>query len=176
MPADASSAGGCRVRRREESAATPTSKEVVVKGALPPQDPYARPQGADDATVAALGKLSEALEYVERARGRLYDFHQLVGHADFLVGEAAEELAEAGHAGLADSLRDDIVGRNVLRGRWTFQIVDEFDDTYWSAVRDAERAARLALMAGRRHVHEAEMKERRRTPGRRHHESRPDEP
>src|SRR5690606_3294937 len=35
-----------------------------------------RPAGVDDDTVAAVGKLGEALEWVERARGRLYDFHQ----------------------------------------------------------------------------------------------------
>lgn len=40
---------------------------------------HQRPEGVDDATVAAAGKLAEALEWIERARGRLYDFHQLVG-------------------------------------------------------------------------------------------------
>ena len=35
-------------------------------------------------TVDAVGKASEALEYVERARGHLYAFHQLIGRADFL--------------------------------------------------------------------------------------------
>ena len=34
-----------------------------------------RPAGADDSTVHAGGKLSEAAEWLERARGRLYDFH-----------------------------------------------------------------------------------------------------
>lgn len=46
-----------------------------------------RPDGVTDAEVEALGTLSEALEWVERARGRLYDFHQLSGHADLLLGE-----------------------------------------------------------------------------------------
>ena len=48
---------------------------------LPPDDPWARPAGVDDATVEATGKLSEALEWVERARGHLYEFHQLMGRA-----------------------------------------------------------------------------------------------
>ena len=48
---------------------------------------HRRPPGADDATVEAVGKVSEALEWVERARGRLYDFHQMMGHADALFGE-----------------------------------------------------------------------------------------
>ena len=66
---------------------------------------------------------------------------------------------------LADELERDLVGRNVLNGRWTFQVVEEFDDGYWTVFRTHERAVRDALVAGRRHVYEAEMKERRRTPG-----------
>ncbi len=38
-----------------------------------------RPDGVDDRTVEALGKLGEALERVERARGHLYSFHQMCG-------------------------------------------------------------------------------------------------
>src|SRR5918996_1195686 len=39
-------------------------------------------------TVDAVGKATEALEYVERARGHLYAFHQLIGRADLLFEEA----------------------------------------------------------------------------------------
>ena len=46
---------------------------------------HRRPRGVDDATVRALGKLGEALECVERARGQLYAVHQLTGHADLLL-------------------------------------------------------------------------------------------
>jgi hypothetical protein len=49
-----------------------------------------RPEGVDDATVEAVGAVSEALECVERARGDLYSFHQLMGHADLLLGEACD--------------------------------------------------------------------------------------
>lgn len=139
-----------------------------------PDDAHRRPGSADDASVEAAGKVSEALEWIERARGRLYDFHQMIGHADFLLEDAAGLLEGSGHAGEADHLRTAIIGRNVLPGRWTFQIVEEFDDSYYEPVRDAERGVRDRLMAGRRHVHEAELKERRRTPGHPGHESRPD--
>ena len=54
------------------------------------------PGGVSDKTVEGVGTLSEAFEYVERARGHLYSFHQLVGRADFLVEEAADLLREAG--------------------------------------------------------------------------------
>lgn len=133
-----------------------------------------RPDGVDDATVEAVGKLGEALEWVERARGRLYDFHQMSGHADLLLGEAADALAGAGHDELAERIRVDLVGRNVIEGRWTFQIVEEYDATYWEAARSTRKAVESKLVAGREHVFESEMKERRRTHGRRHHEQRPD--
>ena len=29
---------------------------------------------------------------------------------------------------MADEIEEDLLGRNVLAGRWTFQIVEEFDD------------------------------------------------
>ncbi|AQA03451.1 hypothetical protein BVC93_14705 [Mycobacterium sp. MS1601] len=133
-----------------------------------------RPPGVDDATVEAVGKLSEALETVERARGALYTFHQLMGHADGQVGEACAQLRAAGHIDIADELDADLVGRNVLAGRWTFQVVEEYDDVYWTVFREHEKAVRRELTGGVRHVYEAEMKQVRRTPGRQGHEATPD--
>jgi len=138
-----------------------------------PDAEHRRPEGTTDATVSAAGKLSEALEAVERARGHLYAFHQLIGGADLLLGAAVELLREAGHQEQADRLSDELIGRNILAGRWTFQIMEEFDDGYWTAFRDHERRVREDFLEGRRHLFEAEMKERRRTHGRRAHESRP---
>ncbi|MGZ6804113.1 MAG: hypothetical protein ACXVFU_13800 [Nocardioidaceae bacterium] len=131
------------------------------------------PDGVDEATVEAVGKLTEALETVERARGHLYSFHQLAGSADLKLGEAVDLLRAAGHTDLADDLERDLVGRNVLAGRWTFQVVEEYDDTYWSAFREHERTVRDELTAGRRHLFEARMKEDRRTHGHPDHTARP---
>jgi hypothetical protein len=138
------------------------------------EQPYGRrPEGVDDATVEAVGAVSEALESVERARGHLYSFHQLMGHADLQLGDACKKLRDAGHAEVADQMETEMVGRNVLSGRWTFQIVEEFDDGYWTPLREHEKRVRDKLQAGRRHVFEAEMKERRRTHGHAGHEPRP---
>lgn len=123
----------------------------------------------------AVGKLGEAMEWVERARGRLYDFHQLIGRADFLFEEAAEKLAEAGETKWAERLQEEAVGRNVIEGRWTFQVVEEFDDQYWQCLRDVDAEVRNALAGGRRHIFEADLKEKRRSRGRRFHESTPDD-
>jgi len=136
---------------------------------------HRRPDGVADDTVVAVGKLTEALEVVERARGALYDFHQLIGHADAMLDEAVVRLMAAGHPEMADLVVKDLIGRNVIEGRWTFQIVEDFDDTYWALFRHVERNVRNRLVDGSRHLLESERKEERRTHGRRHHESRPAE-
>ncbi|GIJ22595.1 hypothetical protein [Micromonospora lutea] len=138
-----------------------------------PDERHRRPAGVSDDTVAALGKLSEALECVERARGHLYSLHQLIGHADLMLDDAVRMFRDAGHSEIADRVADELIGRNVIAGRWTFQIVEDFDDGYHALFRDVDRSAREQLVGGRRHLYEAEMKERRRTPGRPGHEARP---
>jgi len=115
----------------------------------------------DDKTIEALGKLSAALETTERARGHLYSFHQLTGTADFMLDEAIALLREAGHHEQASRVQRELLGRNVLPGRWTFQIVEEYDDVYYGVFRDVERAARGDLAGGQRHVLEARLKRER---------------
>lgn len=134
-----------------------------------------RPDGVTDATVEAVGKLSEAFETIEEMRGRLYGLHRLTGSADLALGDACDQLRQAGHAGLADQLEEELVGRNVLAGRWTFQVVEEFDDGYYADFKRLEKVVRDELMQGRRHVFEAEMKSDRRTEGRAGHEATPED-
>jgi hypothetical protein len=130
-----------------------------------PDPDHARPDGVDDATVAAAGKVGEAFEWIVRARGSLYAFHQEMGRADLILGEAIDELREAGHGALADELRDTWLGRNAITDRWTFEIVEDFDRTYYDVARAGEARVREQLMSGRHHVHEAEMKADRRATG-----------
>ena len=137
---------------------------------------HTRPSGTSDATVEAVGKLSEAFEVLEDARGQLFNFHRKIGMADLTLGEAVQLFRQAGHAELADRLETDLLGRNILAGRWTFQIVEEFEDGYYATFRDYDRQARDELMGGKRHVFEAEMKQDRRTPGRPGHAATPEEP
>lgn len=136
-------------------------------------DSHERPEGASDETVAAVGKASEAFEFVERLRGSLYELHQLMGRADFLFEDAADLMDGAGWSDEATRWREEVVGRNVLDGRWTFQIVEEFDEVYYEPVRSMLRDLEARLLEGRRHVYEAEMKESRRSHGRAGHDRRP---
>ena len=110
------------------------------------------------AAVAAAAALSEALEVVEEARGALYRFHRLTGKADGKLDDAMEALGAAGASDLADLVQRRLVGRDVLPDRWTFQVVEEYDDGYWSVFRDVEAEVRDTLTGGRRHVGEARMK------------------
>ena len=139
----------------------------------PPDHDHQVPDGTSQETVDALGKLTKALETTERARGHLYAFHQLIGESDRRVEKAMHLLRDAGHTDWADRLERELFGRNVLDGRWTFQIVEEFDDGYWTLFRELEAAARDELAAGRRHLREAGMKEVHRTRGEPGHASRP---
>ena len=131
------------------------------------------PEGVSEETVEALGTLSAALEVLEHARGYLYGFHRLTGKADLGFGDAVEQLRKAGHTELADRIDTELIGRNVIEGRWTFQIVEDYDDGYYALAKELERSARDELVQGRRHLFEAGMKEDRRTGGRRHHEATP---
>ncbi|MFF2097387.1 hypothetical protein [Streptomyces sp. NPDC058202] len=126
---------------------------------------HQRPSGVSDATVEALGALSKALETTERARGHLYEFHQLTGGADFELDRAVRLLREAGHAAWADRVERDIVGRNVIPGHWTFQIVEAYNATYYEPFKDVEAGIRGELADGVDHLFEAELKEKRRTGG-----------
>ena len=139
-----------------------------------PLPEHTAPPGATRDTVDAVGLVSEALEAVERARGHLYSFHQLTGTADFKLGDAVDKLREAGHDKIADEVEREMVGRNVIPGHWTFQIVEAYDDTYWSPFREMERWVRECLLDGRRHLHESNLKEERRTHGHPDHTARPD--
>lgn len=125
-----------------------------------PERPVARvrPDGMDDATVAALGKLSEAMEVIENARGLLYQFHRMAGTADLTLQEAVDRLRSAGHPELAAEIDECLVGRDVLPGLWTFQIVEAYDEHYWQVFRDVEQQARRRLGDTPQHLYEAEMK------------------
>jgi hypothetical protein len=130
-----------------------------------PDPAHRRPEGVDDATVDAVGRISEAFELLQRARGALYEFHQRIGWVDDILGDGLDQLRAAGHVELADELARTWLGRNVLPGMWTFEVVEAFDRTYYDVAVDGERRVHEALMAGKRHVQEAERKAQRRIDG-----------
>ncbi|GGR73068.1 hypothetical protein GCM10010197_45500 [Nocardioides luteus] len=150
------------------------ARAFVTIASMTTDEEHTRPDGVDDLTVEALGSISEALEAIEIARGHLYSLHRITGTADLTLGKGVEQLREAGHTELADKFERELVGRNVLFGRWTFQIVEEYDDGYYGTFKRLEKEARDTLVEGKRHLFESEMKEDRRTQGQSGHEHRPD--
>jgi hypothetical protein len=138
-----------------------------------PSTEHQRPEGVDDATVEAMDTFTRALETVEVARGHLLQFHRLTGTGDTQLRESVEQLRAAGHEELAERIQTELVGRNVLEGRWTFQIIEEYDADYFSVWRELEALARDELVQGRKHLLEAEMKETNRTHGHPHHSAVP---
>lgn len=119
-----------------------------------------RPSHATDADIDALGKLGAALEAVEQARGFLYNFHRLSGTADLELGEAVQALRDAGHDDVAQDIERTLIGRDIIEGYWSFQLVEEYDRGYYDVFRAAEQHARQRLGVELPHVYEAEMKHR----------------
>lgn len=126
-----------------------------------------------DDVAQAVGKVTEALETIERARGHLYSFHQLTGHADLQLDEAVARLRGTGHADLAQHISTELIGRNVLPGRWSFQIVEDYDDGYYRCFKETEQLVRNRLTDGHRHAYEMALKEHRRTTGHPAHTASP---
>ncbi len=122
----------------------------------PPGHPV--PGGVSDETVAALGELSAAFEVLEEARGHLYAFHRRSGKADLELQQALDHLRKAGHPELADEIDQVLVGRDVLPGLWTFQIVETYDRTYYDVWKAAVGKAERVAGGGAPHLAESGMK------------------
>lgn len=148
----------------------PTSNQPAFSESPSPEHDSA---GLSAADIEISGKMTEALEMIVQARGMLYGFHRLTGAADLAVGDVVERLRGCGDHELADRIGAELVGRNVLQGRWTFQLIEEYDDGYYATFRDYEALVREALVDGKRHLAEAAMKEDRRTHGRPGHQAQP---
>jgi hypothetical protein len=119
---------------------------------------HSRPAGVSDAEAEALGKLGEALEAIEYARGHLYGFHRLSGTADLTLQDAVELFRKAGRHELADQIDEVLVGRDVIDGKWTYQLVEAYDKGYYDVFKDVEHYAREQVGVPDPHLYEAEMK------------------
>nr|WP_128619417.1 hypothetical protein [Mycobacterium lepraemurium] len=62
-----------------------------------------------------------------------------------------------------------------MPGRWSFQIVEDYDNGYYRCFQEIEQLVRGRLADGQRHRHETALKERRRTAGHPAHTAAPDD-
>ncbi len=111
-----------------------------------------------DEEVEADGKVSAAFEVIENARGFLYGFHRMSGQADLSLQEAVADLRACGHAALADEIDEVLIGRDVVPGSWTFQLVEAYDAHYYQVFKAVAEKVRRELAGGTPHLFEAEMK------------------
>ncbi|MFE7587877.1 hypothetical protein ACFU6K_00645 [Kitasatospora sp. NPDC057512] len=111
---------------------------------------------------------TKALEYTERARGHLDSVHHMTGGADRMLAEAVRMLRRAGHEEQAGLVERELLGRDVVPGMWTYQLIEAYDEAYYKAFTAVEEQVRRDLAAGRRHLAEAEMQQAARARRRRH--------
>jgi hypothetical protein len=112
----------------------------------------------NDAEREALHKVELGVESLHRAHGNLVAFHHKTGHAMDHLAEAEVMLRDCGHEGLANQLRDQYLPRGVIDGdRWSYDVLECFQEGFLSELTDFERAAREQVADGHRHVNEREM-------------------
>ncbi|WP_267641941.1 hypothetical protein [Haloarchaeobius amylolyticus] len=111
--------------------------------------------------IEALHRTELALEWLRRAHGHLLEFHHGIGHAMDHLDGAEELLRESGHTDLADQIRDKHLPRGVIdRGpgaegdRWSYDVVETFEDGFLGDVIEFEAQTRSAVADGARHVSE----------------------
>ncbi|WP_226480590.1 hypothetical protein [Natrinema amylolyticum] len=112
-----------------------------------------------DAEQAALHELQLGIEHVHRAYGTLLEFHHELGHAMDRMGDAEDELREAGHEEWANELRDEHLPAGAISDQWTFELVEEFSEAFLEDVDAFEDDVRDELADGIDHVTERRQKQ-----------------
>ncbi|ELZ01499.1 hypothetical protein C482_06984 [Natrialba chahannaoensis JCM 10990] len=131
-----------------------------------PINPDDREQSPDadldlsDAELDALHNLQLGIEHVHRAYGTLLEFHHQLGHAMDRVGDAEDELREAGHEEWANGVRDDHLPAGAISDQWTYELVEEFSTGFVTEMDAFETAVRDDLADGVGHVRERRQQRR----------------
>lgn len=103
----------------------------------------------------AMHEVEVGVEWLLRAQGRLLAFHHAIGHGMDHLDVAESRLRAEGHTTLADHLRDEILPRGVTGDdRWSYNVVEEFQQSFLNPVTDFEEASREVVTDGKRHVEE----------------------
>ena len=112
-------------------------------------------EGLTEVELEALHEVELGLEWLQRAQGYLIEFHHATGHGMDHLALAESRLREAGHDGLADDVRDDLLPHGVVdEDRWSYDVVEDFQTALLTETRDLERRVRQEVTDGRRHVAE----------------------
>ncbi|MFC6716575.1 hypothetical protein ACFQGT_19055 [Natrialbaceae archaeon GCM10025810] len=103
----------------------------------------------------ALHEVELGLEWLQRAQGSLIEFHHATGHGMDHLRRAESILRATGHADLANVIRDDLLPCGVVDGdRWSYDVLESYQETLLTEAGALERRARRELSDGQRHVRE----------------------
>ncbi|MFC4542927.1 hypothetical protein ACFO5R_13445 [Halosolutus amylolyticus] len=103
----------------------------------------------------ALHEVELALEWVQRAQGSLIEFHHATGHGMDHLAEAEDLLRESDHDELADAIRTDLLPHGVVdEDRWSYDVLENFQETLLAETTRLERRVRRDLADGERHLRE----------------------
>jgi hypothetical protein len=108
----------------------------------------------------ALHELQLGTDHVHRAYGHLLSFHHAVGRAMDHFAEAERLFREADREDPAVTLRDQLLPAGVVGDRWSYEVVEEFESTFYRQVVDFESAVRADLADGLSHVAERDQQRR----------------
>ncbi len=108
-----------------------------------------------EAELEALHEVELGLEWAQRAQGCLLEFHHATGHGMDHLRRAEAQLRDAGHDDLADAIRDDLLPHGVVDDdRWSYDVLENFQESLLAETRALERQVRRELADGERHVRE----------------------
>lgn len=114
----------------------------------------------DSTDIQALHELQLGMEKFKMAHGNLVEFHHNIG-SGMEHYRRAMEMLEDSHPELAEEIAPELA-RGVVEGRWSWSIVEEFEEFFMENVREANNEVRDELADGEEHINEFMMEERRR--------------
>lgn len=112
-------------------------------------------EGLSETELEALHELQLGKENLHKAHGNLIKFHHKIGRGMGHYDTAVDLLREEGHDDLADNLQNGMA-MGVIEGRWSWSIVDEFEEFFLPTNLDAEADIRTELTddSRERHINE----------------------
>jgi hypothetical protein len=105
-----------------------------------------------DAERELLHDLQLALEHIYRGYGALLEYHHEIGHGMDKLDSTESKLREAGYEELADRLRDKYLPSGAIDDRWTYELVEAFQQGFLTDVTGFESAVRELLADGEQHI------------------------
>ena len=114
-----------------------------------------------ESELEALHEVELGLEWLQRAQGELIEFHHATGHGMDHLNDAESLLRTSGHDELADGLARELLPHGVVDGdRWSYDVLESFQDTVLAETEGFERRVRAELVDGERHVRERRQERR----------------